>query len=108
MSRELSNCDNLLHALGDGPAVLRSEGKSAQDEEIESALGKIETGRRHAVPFRFDKRVSQFLSKRKGAWLCRPAGSRTRPSDASLTPALPCRAILFRPCGADHADQAKM
>ena len=42
----------LLDALGDGPAVLRAEGKSLEDEQVEGALRKVDAfGRQIGSPF---------------------------------------------------------
>jgi hypothetical protein len=44
---------DLLHSLRDSPAMLGSEGKSAQDEQVQSSLRKVNAGGRHPYPFHF-------------------------------------------------------
>ena len=58
---------DLLDTLGNGPAVLRLEGKRFQDEEIEGALWQIQFfGRHGANPFSFYRTIAVFVSRPKG------------------------------------------
>ena len=59
---------NLLDAFGDGPAVLGTQGESAEDEQVQGALGEFQFFNGHAiVPLLLrQEKIRQLLSKRKG------------------------------------------
>jgi hypothetical protein len=57
---------HLLDALGDAPAVLRSETESPEDQEIQSALGQIDSLWRHPLPFCFYKEDTLSLVEVQG------------------------------------------
>jgi hypothetical protein len=59
---------NLVDALGNGPSVHRLEKQSAQDQEIERALRKIDGLFGHVLPFRFYRKITLLLSKHKGTF----------------------------------------
>jgi hypothetical protein len=58
---------NLLNALRDGPSMLWAESQRPEDEEIESALGKVEIWLRHGFnPFRFYKSLERSIVEVQG------------------------------------------
>ena len=60
---------NLLDTFRDGPAVLRLKDQRLQDEQIQSALRKIDTCGGHVgwlVPFRFYRKDTRFPVEAQG------------------------------------------
>ncbi len=72
IQRTLLNAEHiagdLLDAFRNGPAVLRTQGESPEDEQIQSALGEIQFFVRHEVLHLLlgQEKIRLLLSKRKG------------------------------------------
>jgi len=71
IERALLNAENvvgnLLNALGDRPPMLGAEGQRSENEEVQSALRKVNTLGGQRYPFCFYKsKIYYLLSKCKG------------------------------------------
>jgi hypothetical protein len=52
---------DLLDALADRPAVLRSQGERLEDDQVERPLREVDLRLGHRLPFHFYRRPRPFL-----------------------------------------------